>query len=119
VVSDAKNAFPDGAKVLRAAAAAKATEAALLDNGAGPAFSSGLVSGEQTPLLLAAKYSHADVMRALIKAGADPKAKAQDRTTLAPGRRFHQQGGSRQILKPWRHSKVHPQRVRKIASAPK
>jgi len=40
------------------------------------------ISGEQTPLLLAAKYAHVDVMRALIKAGADPKAKAQDSTTL-------------------------------------
>ncbi len=39
-------------------------------------------SGGQTPLLLAAKYNRVDVMRALIEAGADIKAQAQDGTTL-------------------------------------
>jgi ankyrin repeat protein len=39
-------------------------------------------SGEQTPLLLAAKYNRVDVMRVLIEAGADTKAKSQDGTTL-------------------------------------
>ncbi len=38
--------------------------------------------GEQTPLLLAAKANHVDVMRALVGAGADPKIKAQDGTTV-------------------------------------
>ena len=40
------------------------------------------LAGEQTALLLAARANHADVMRALVEAGADPKAKAQDGTTL-------------------------------------
>jgi ankyrin repeat protein len=38
--------------------------------------------GEQTPLLLAARANHEDVMRALVAAGADPKLKAQDGSTL-------------------------------------
>jgi ankyrin repeat protein len=40
------------------------------------------LSGEVPPLLLAAKNNHVDVMRVLIEAGADPKLKAQDGTTL-------------------------------------
>ena len=39
-------------------------------------------SGEQTPLLLAAKANHESVMRALVAAGANPQLKAQDGTTL-------------------------------------
>ncbi len=39
-------------------------------------------SGEQTPLLLAAKFNRVDVMRVLIEAGADTKAKSGDGTTL-------------------------------------
>jgi ankyrin repeat protein len=39
-------------------------------------------AGQQTALLLAARANHEDVMRALIAAGADPKAKAQDGATL-------------------------------------
>lgn len=39
-------------------------------------------SGEQTPLLLAARANHKDVMEALVKAGADPAVKAQDGGTL-------------------------------------
>lgn len=39
-------------------------------------------SGEQTPLLLAARNNHVDVMRALIEAGADPKLKGQDGASL-------------------------------------
>jgi uncharacterized protein len=39
-------------------------------------------AGEQTPLLLAARANHEDVMRELVTAGADPKLKAQDGTTL-------------------------------------
>jgi uncharacterized protein len=39
-------------------------------------------AGEQTPVMLAARGNHVDVMHALIAAGADPKLKAQDGTTL-------------------------------------
>jgi uncharacterized protein len=35
-------------------------------------------TGEQTPLMLAARGDHEDVMRALVAAGADPHLKAQD-----------------------------------------
>jgi ankyrin repeat protein len=38
--------------------------------------------GQQTPLMLAARANHEDVMRALVAGGADPKIKAQDGTTL-------------------------------------
>jgi ankyrin repeat protein len=40
------------------------------------------VAGEQTPLMLAARANHPEVMHALIEAGADPKLKAQDGSTL-------------------------------------
>ncbi len=40
------------------------------------------LSGEQTPLLLAAKFNQVGAMRLLIEAGADTKLKAQDGTTL-------------------------------------
>jgi len=39
-------------------------------------------SGEQTPLMLAARADKVDVMKALVKAGADPKLRAQDGSTL-------------------------------------
>jgi ankyrin repeat protein len=39
-------------------------------------------SGEQTPLMLAARANHVDVMKALVAAGADPKLRAQDGSTL-------------------------------------
>ncbi len=39
-------------------------------------------AGEQTPLMLAARADHVDVMRALVAAGADGKLKAQDGTTV-------------------------------------
>ena len=39
-------------------------------------------AGEQTPLMLAARTNHLDVMHALIDAGADPMLKAQDGSTL-------------------------------------
>jgi uncharacterized protein len=42
----------------------------------------GFVPGEQTPLMLAAKGDHVDVMRALVRGGADAKLKAQDGTTV-------------------------------------
>ncbi|PYR12714.1 MAG: hypothetical protein DMG00_08350 [Acidobacteria bacterium] len=38
--------------------------------------------GEQTPLMLAARSDHEEVMRALVAAGADPSLKAQDGTSL-------------------------------------
>jgi cytohesin len=38
--------------------------------------------GEQTPLMLAAKADHLEMMHALVDAGADPKIKAQDGATL-------------------------------------
>jgi ankyrin repeat protein len=50
--------------------------------GGGPQTFFRALGGEQTPLLLAAKFNHPDVMRVLIKAGADTKLKAQDGTTL-------------------------------------
>jgi len=40
------------------------------------------VAGELTPLMLAAKSDHVDVMRALVAGGADGKLKAQDGTTV-------------------------------------
>lgn len=40
------------------------------------------VPGEQTPLMLAARGDHEDVMRALVAGGADAKLKAQDGTTV-------------------------------------
>jgi len=39
-------------------------------------------SGEQTPLMLAARADKLEAMKALVAAGADPKLKAQDETTL-------------------------------------
>jgi ankyrin repeat protein len=38
----------------------------------------GGMAGEQTPLMMAARGDHADVMRALVAAGADPSLRAQD-----------------------------------------
>jgi uncharacterized protein len=42
----------------------------------------GAPPGEQTPLMVAARADHADVMRALVTAGANPALRAQDGTTL-------------------------------------
>jgi ankyrin repeat protein len=39
-------------------------------------------AGEQTPLMLAARRDHEEVMRALVAGGADPAIRAQDGTTL-------------------------------------
>src|SRR6202000_750964 len=39
-------------------------------------------SGEQTALMFAAKANHPEIVKALLAAGADPKLKAQDGTTL-------------------------------------
>jgi ankyrin repeat protein len=38
--------------------------------------------GEQTPLMIAARGDHQDVMRALVAAGADPSLRAQDGTSV-------------------------------------
>lgn len=48
----------------------------------GGGFGRGAPSGQQTPLMLAAKAGHLDAMKALVESGADPKLKAQDDTTL-------------------------------------
>jgi ankyrin repeat protein len=39
-------------------------------------------AGEQTPLMVAARANHPDIMRVLVEAGADPKTHAQDGSTL-------------------------------------
>jgi ankyrin repeat protein len=39
-------------------------------------------SGEQTPLMVAARANHPGIMRVLVDAGADPKAHANDGSTL-------------------------------------
>jgi ankyrin repeat protein len=44
----------------------------------GGGFGRGGLAGEQTPLMMAARGDHEDVMRALVAAGADPTLKAQD-----------------------------------------
>jgi uncharacterized protein len=50
--------------------------------GGGGGFGRGGGAGDQTPLLVAAKSDHLEVMKALIAAGADTTAKAQDGSTL-------------------------------------
>jgi ankyrin repeat protein len=45
-------------------------------------FGRGGPAGEQTPLMMAARGDHEQVMRALVEAGADPHLKAQDGTSL-------------------------------------
>jgi ankyrin repeat protein len=54
---------------------------AAVDGRGGAGFGRGPV-GEQTPLMLAARGDHQDVMRALAEAGADPSLKAQDGGTV-------------------------------------
>jgi ankyrin repeat protein len=48
----------------------------------GGGFGRGGPAGEQTPLMMAARGDHEQVMRALVEAGADPHLKAQDGATL-------------------------------------
>ena len=55
------------------------TDATLRGGGGGGGFRP---AGEQTPLLMAARANRESVMRALVAAGADPKLKAEDGTTL-------------------------------------
>jgi uncharacterized protein len=50
--------------------------------GFGGGFGRGGPSGQQTPLMLAAKAGKLDAMKALVEGGANPKLKAQDDTTL-------------------------------------
>ncbi len=50
--------------------------------GGGGGFGRGGAAGEQTPLMLAARGDHEDVMRALVAAGANPALKAQDGSGL-------------------------------------
>ena len=48
----------------------------------GGGFGRGGAAGEQTPLMVAARGDHEDVMRALVAAGGDPSLRAQDGTTV-------------------------------------
>ena len=48
--------------------------------GGGGGFRGGGASGEQTPLMVAARGNHEETMRALVAAGADPALRAQDGT---------------------------------------
>jgi uncharacterized protein len=50
--------------------------------GGGGGFRGGGTPGEMTPLMIATRNGHEDVMRLLVASGADPKLKAQDHTTL-------------------------------------
>jgi ankyrin repeat protein len=50
--------------------------------GGGGGFGRGGAAGEQTPLMMAARGDHEDVMRALVSAGADPKLRAQDGSSV-------------------------------------
>jgi ankyrin repeat protein len=97
--ASATSADKAGMTSLHAAAQAGSVELVrkLLARGANPnaqtaktaAASGGTASGlfrappgELTPLHMAAKANHEDVMRVLVAAGADPKLKGQDGTTL-------------------------------------
>ena len=51
-------------------------------NARGGGFGRGGAAGEQTPLMVAARTDHEDVMRALVAAGADPRVRAQDGSTV-------------------------------------
>jgi ankyrin repeat protein len=48
----------------------------------GGGFGRGGMAGEQTPLMMAARGDHEDVMRALVAAGADPGLRAQDGSSV-------------------------------------
>jgi ankyrin repeat protein len=48
----------------------------------GGGLARGGTAGEQTPLMVAARSDHEDVMRALVAAGADPGLRAQDGASL-------------------------------------
>jgi uncharacterized protein len=50
--------------------------------GGGGGLGRGGTAGEQTPLMMAARADHEDVMRALVAAGANPALKAQDGGSL-------------------------------------
>src|SRR5262249_50879210 len=71
----AKGADPNG-RTPRSSAVAGAR------GGGGGGGGRGGPAGEQTPLMLAARSDHEDVMRMLVAAGADPSLKGQDGSTL-------------------------------------
>jgi len=56
----------------------KSSSPAPLRGGGGGGGGRGGPAGEQTPLMLAARGDHEQVMRALVAAGADPNARGQD-----------------------------------------
>ena len=58
------------------------TPKATATAGRGGGGGRGAPAGEQTPLMVAARSDHADVMQALVAAGADPALRAQDGTSL-------------------------------------
>jgi cytohesin len=73
----AKSLLAKGAKV-----DAKTNAAASSAVPGAPGFVRGGSTGQMTPLFLAAKNNRVDLMKALLAAGADPKVKSQDGTTL-------------------------------------
>jgi ankyrin repeat protein len=60
----------------------RTTKSAMPAGARGGGGARGRSAGEQTPLMLAARGDHEDVMRALVAAGANPKVKAQDGTSV-------------------------------------
>jgi uncharacterized protein len=61
---------------------ARTAKASAPAAGGGGGGGRGAPAGEQTPLMLAARTDHEEVMRALVAAGADPAIRAQDGSTL-------------------------------------
>jgi ankyrin repeat protein len=55
---------------------------AMPQGGRGAGGGRGAPAGEQTPLMVAARADHEDVMRALVSGGADPALRAQDGASL-------------------------------------
>ncbi|HUC75986.1 MAG TPA: ankyrin repeat domain-containing protein [Vicinamibacterales bacterium] len=61
---------------------ARTTKSAMPAGGRGGGGGRGRSAGEQTPLMMAARGDHEDVMRALVAAGGNPNLKAQDGTSV-------------------------------------
>jgi len=61
---------------------ARTPKATAAEGARGGGGGRGAPIGEQTPLMVAARTDHEEVMRALVAAGADPSLRAQDGTTL-------------------------------------